>query len=104
MVPYSSAAIVIMDFRIEMEESECQPASYGADGALFLGVRRHPKRANRHRAAVLANVPLLNLKLDCGRCRKGAAPIFLILDFVMVAFRFEHAIAHESAGIRHRID
>src|SRR5204863_9109735 len=103
MVPYSSPAIVTTDFRIEAEESECRRASCGADDVLFLGVRRHPKHANRHRAAVTANVPLVNLELDCGRCRKRAAAVLLILDFVMVAFRLEHAVAHKSAGIRHRI-
>src|SRR6267154_5168246 len=103
MVPYSSPVIVRTDFRIEAEESECRRASCGADDVLFLGVRRHPKHANRHWAAVPANVPLINLELDCGRCRKRAAAVFLILDFVMVAFRLEHTVAHESAGIWQRI-
>src|SRR5882757_10266364 len=103
MVPYSSPAIVTTDFRIELEESEYRRASCGADDVLFLGVRRHPKYANRHRAAVMANVPLVNLELDCGRCRKRAAAVLLVLDFVMVAFRLEHTVAHESAGIRRRI-
>src|SRR6476660_10546636 len=103
MVPYSSPAIVTTDFRIEAEESECRRATCGAAGVLFLGVRRHTKHANRHRAAVTANVPLLNLELDCGRCRKRAAAVLLILDFVMAAFGLEHAVAHESAGIRRRI-
>src|SRR5512140_3840151 len=103
MVPYSSPAIVTADSRIEAEESECRSASCGADDVLFLSVRRHPKHANRHWAAVMANVPLVNLELDCGRCRKRAAAVFLMLDFVMVAFRLVHAIAHESAGIGQRI-
>src|SRR6478672_3071793 len=103
MVPYSSPVIVTTDFRIEAEESECRRASCGADGVLFLGVRRHPKHANRHRAAVMANVALLNLELDCGRCRKRPATVLLILDFVMAAFCLEHAVAHESAGIRQGI-
>src|SRR5438552_11048356 len=103
MVPYSSPAIVITDFRIGAEESECRRASCGADDVLFLSVGRHPKHAKRHWAAVAADVPLVNLELDCGRCRKRAAAILLILDFVMVAFRLEHAVAHESAGIRQRI-
>src|SRR5436190_11337169 len=84
--------------RIGMPAPSC-----GADDVLFLGVRRHPKHANRHWAAVTANVPLVNLELDCGRCRKRAAAVLLILDFVMVAFRLEHAVAHESAGIWQRI-
>src|SRR5262245_50244679 len=104
MAPYSSAAIVIMGFLIEAEESECRPARYGPNDFLFLGVRRDSQHANRHWAAVLANVPLLNLELDCGRCRKRTAAILLILDFVMVAFRLERAITHKSAGIRHRIN
>src|SRR4029077_3173215 len=102
MVPCSLPAIVTTDFRIEAEESECRRASCGADDVLFLGVRRHPKHANRHWAAVTANVSLLNLELDCGRCRKRAAAVLLILDFVMAAFRLEHAVAHESAGIWQR--
>src|SRR6476646_5570904 len=104
MVPCSSPAIVITDFRIKAEESECRNPSCGADGVLFLGVRQHPKYANRHRTAVAANVPFVNVELDCGRCRKGAATVLLILDFVMVTFRLEYAVAHESAGVRHRIN
>src|SRR5215207_8141726 len=103
MVLCSSPAIVITDFCIKTEELEYQRASCGADDVLFLGVRQYPKHANRYRAAVTANVPLINVELDCGRCRKGAAAVFLILDFVMVAFRLEHAVAHESAGIQRRI-
>src|SRR4029077_12730932 len=104
MVPYSSPAIVTTDFRIGAEESECRGASCGADDVLFLSVRRHPKHANRHRAAVTANVPLFNLELDCGRCRKRAAAVLLIFYFVMIAFHLEHAVAHESAGIRQGIN
>src|SRR6476620_7524525 len=104
MVPYSSPVIVTTDFLIEAEESECRRASCGADDVLFLSVRRYPKHANRHRAAVTANVPLLNLELDCGRGRKRAATVLLIFDFVMAAFGLEHAVAHESAGIRHGIN
>jgi hypothetical protein len=65
MVPYSSPAIVIMGFRIKREESECRRASCGADDVLFLGVRQYPKHANRDGAAVTANVPLVNVELDC---------------------------------------
>ena len=104
MVPCSSPAIVTTDFPIETKESECPGASCGADDVLFLGVRRHPKHSNRHRAAIPANVPLLDLEFDCGRCRKGAAAVFLIFDFVMAAFGLEHAVTHESAGIRHGIN
>src|SRR5262249_55934680 len=98
MVPYSSPAIVITDFRIKTEESECRYPGCGADDVLFLSVGQHQKRANRGRAAIAANVPFVNLELD--RCRRGkrAAAVFLILDFVMVAFGLEHAIAHKSAG------
>src|SRR6185437_15170338 len=39
MVPCFSPAIVITDFCIEAEESECRRASCGADDVLFLGVR-----------------------------------------------------------------
>ena len=104
MVPCSSPAIVITAFSIGTKESQCPGASYGADDVLFLSVRRHTKHANRHRAAIPANVPLLNLEFDCGRCRKRAAAILLILDFVMATFGLEHAVAHESAGIRQRIN
>src|SRR6476660_220116 len=103
MLPCFSPTIVTTDFRIEAEESESRRASCGADDALFLGVRRHPKYANRDGAAVMANAPLVNLELDCGRRRKRAAAVLLILDFVMVAFCLENAVAHESAGIRRRI-
>src|SRR5437773_943694 len=104
MVPYSSPASVTTDFRIETEKSECRRASCGADDVLFLGVRRHPKHSNRHWAAVPANVSFVNLELDCGRRRKRAAAVLLILDFIMVAFPLEHTVAHESAGIRQRIN
>jgi hypothetical protein len=100
MVPYSSPAIVITDFRIETEESECRRASCGADDILFLSVGRHPKHTDRDRAAVVANVSFVDVELDRGRCREGAAAVLLILDFVMVAFRLEHTVTHESAGIR----
>src|ERR1700752_2671224 len=100
MAPYSSPAIAITDFRIETEESECPRASCGANDVLFLSVGRHPKHANRHWAAVTAHVPFLNLELDRGGRRKRAASVLLIFDFVTAAFCVEHAVAHESAGIR----
>src|SRR5438477_10243240 len=78
-------------------------AKAGGCRYLFLIVRRYAKHVNRHWAAVETNVPLLNVELDCGRCRQGAAAVLLILDFVMVASRLERAVAHESAGIRQRI-
>src|SRR5215831_12211122 len=99
MVRYSSLEIVITDFSIKMEESESRRASCGANAVLFLSVGQNSKRPNRHRAAVAANVPIINCELDRGRRRKRAAAVFLILDFVTVAFRLEYTIPHESAGI-----
>src|SRR5437870_9356272 len=37
--------------------------------------------------------------LDDGRGRQCAATVLLILHFVSIAFRFEHAITHESVRI-----
>src|SRR4029077_758601 len=104
MVPYSSPAIVTTDFRIGAEESECRGASCGADDVLFLSVRRHPKHANRHWAAVTANVPLFNLELDCGACRRPAAAVLMLFYFVMMTFPLGHEVALEPAGTRQSIN
>jgi hypothetical protein len=41
------------------------PDKAGIDcGSLFLSVRQHSKRTNGHRAAVVANVPFVDLELD----------------------------------------
>src|SRR5215475_1060319 len=99
MVPYSSPATVITDCGIKTDESERRHLNCGADDGLFLSVRQHPKHPNGHRAAVVANVTLVDVELD-RRCRcERTSAVFLVFDFVMVPFRFEHVVAHESVRV-----
>src|SRR5215470_2959984 len=101
MVPYSSPAIVTTDCGIKTDESGRRHLYCGADDGLFLSVRQHPKHANGHGAAVVANVPLVDVELDRRRRCERTAAVFLVLDFVMIAFPLEHVVTHESPCVRH---
>jgi len=71
---------VTTDFRIAAENRNAGARVVGLTTFYFLSVRRHPKHANRIGLPFAANVPFVDLELDCGRCRKRAAAVLLILD------------------------